>query len=556
MLVTVIIPSFRQPQFLGRAIESCLEQDHEDLEIIVVEDRSRDASLAIALSYAQTDSRVRVVECGENGGLGKARNVGLTHATGDYLCFLDSDDYLLDRSISARIAALDEAIATHGDRVVGVYGDWQHVAEAVDYPKVKQARSSMPLVSAETYTGENVFICSAPLVRRDSVMDAGGFPEGLRMLEDFSLWAKMIAGGAIFAPVHHVVATYRQRPNSMLRGDGVVVMADHASVINEWVERSDVLLADAGAMTAWLANEVPFSFGRMSWNVPSVLGSFGGAADAGAIQAKHGEVTELATSIDDFMSNSITTGLDEPSPIWDGHASPTPQLAIAVSSFEQSIQAVGVVEQAWTDPADVAVFAEDPTDWATLWPLALAGFSVRPVSELAGLVNETTSVVDLSQPTGPFTDTDALFASGLAAIWPTSPDPDADGNDGVNGNDNTTDNDGSSSPARRSYSLVYVPDALSGYPALDAWISTALHALADAGLDPRIVTDPAMRGELGGYRSELFSVEAFLSAAVVIAPTGDHHWLVEQLAPTVTFDPSVEGNHARTAPDLRQNLVS
>jgi glycosyltransferase involved in cell wall biosynthesis len=62
MLVSVIIPSFRQPQFLARAIESCLEQDHADLEVIVVEDNSRDASLAIAASLARRDNRVRVFD--------------------------------------------------------------------------------------------------------------------------------------------------------------------------------------------------------------------------------------------------------------------------------------------------------------------------------------------------------------------------------------------------------------------------------------------------------------------------------------------------------------
>ena len=124
----------------------------------------------------------------------------------------------------------------------------------------------MAVVSRENYTGENVFICSAPLVQRSAVLDAGGFPEGLSMLEDFALWAKMIAAGGVFAPVAHVVATYRQRPNSMLRGDGVVVMADYVAKINSWMADHEVALAGGRALDAWLDGRPPYPFGRMSWD--------------------------------------------------------------------------------------------------------------------------------------------------------------------------------------------------------------------------------------------------------------------------------------------------
>ena len=112
--VSIVIPSYRQPHFLSRAIESCLEQDHDDLEVIVVDDASLDASLGVATSFAQRDARVRVIEASENGGLGRSRNVGLAHAQGDYVCFLDADDYLLPGSLSARLAAWPEAEELHG----------------------------------------------------------------------------------------------------------------------------------------------------------------------------------------------------------------------------------------------------------------------------------------------------------------------------------------------------------------------------------------------------------------------------------------------------------
>ncbi len=519
--VSIIIPSYRQPQFLSRAIESCLEQDHTDLEVIVIDDRSRDASLGLALSWSLRDDRVRVIELDENGGLGKARNAGVAQATGEYLCFLDSDDYLLPRSISARLDAIPAATERYGDALAGVYGDWQHVAESVDHPAVRAPRTTMPLVSAANYTGENVFICSAPLVRRQSVLDAGGFPEGLAMLEDFGLWARMIAGGAVFAPVHHVVATYRQRPNSMLRGDGVVVMADHVAIINDWVAGQDVSLADGGAMTAWLAGETPYSYGRMSWNVPSVLGNFGGAAGATSVLSERLEVAETTTGIADFMASPTSTGLENASAPLVADAS-EPEVAIVVHSLEHALEAVAVVGELEATTS-VAVLAHDPLDWSILWPLALAGIVARPVDSLGatGVV-----MVDLAADDNEFANSSSLAAVGAQRLWPNI-------------------------GARRRQGLVYVPELLSGHPGIDAWVSTALHTLAELDLDPEIIADPGVRAELGGWRSSVFAIDDLLRSSVLVCPAGDHIALVDQLVPLAVFDPFMHGpNGARTGGEL------
>ncbi len=515
MKISIIIPSYRQPQFLGRAIESCLEQDHTDIEVIVVEDRSRDASLGVALSF--DDDQVKVIECEHNGGLGAARNIGVSAATGEYLCFLDSDDYLLDRSLSSRIEALPAAVAEHGEHVVGVYGDWQHVSEFVDYPKVRAARTAMPLVHAESYTGENAFICSAPIVRRDAVIAAGGFPEGLPMLEDFAMWAKIIAAGGIFVPVHHVVATYRQRPNSMLRGDGVVVMAEHVDIINRWMTDADVPLADGGAMEAWLEGRTPYSFGRMSWNVPSVLGSFGGAAGANAVHASEQlESQDQLAGLDDFMTNPDSGALERSPTFWTNQAFDAPTSLVLVHSVRDCLDALAITREMST----AAIAAVDPLDWTVTWPLALAGVQAFRLDDFPG-----TAIIDLASTEQRFATRTDLTEKGVALVWPQQ-------------------------PARRG-SIVYVPESLSGYPALDAWISTSLHALAEAGHEPTLMCDPTMRSQLGGYRSTLLSVDSLRASALVVSPVGSHAGLVEALAPHVVFAPSsVDGDHPRTRAEL------
>ena len=90
--VSVIIPVYNVEQYLNRCIDSVLNQTYKDFEIILVDDGSTDKSGEICDVYAEKDSRITVIHK-ENGGLSDARNFGIDAARGDFLTFLDSDDY-------------------------------------------------------------------------------------------------------------------------------------------------------------------------------------------------------------------------------------------------------------------------------------------------------------------------------------------------------------------------------------------------------------------------------------------------------------------------------
>ncbi len=91
-LISVIIPIYGVEKYLKRAVESVLGQTYRNLEIILVDDGSPDNCPAICDAYAAKEARIRVIHK-ENGGLSDARNAGLDIAGGDYIAFLDSDDY-------------------------------------------------------------------------------------------------------------------------------------------------------------------------------------------------------------------------------------------------------------------------------------------------------------------------------------------------------------------------------------------------------------------------------------------------------------------------------
>lgn len=92
-LVSVVVPVYNVEKYLARCVESILKQTYENLEIILVDDGSLDQSGVMCDEWAQRDPRVKVVHK-RNGGLSDARNKGVEVATGDFIGFVDSDDYI------------------------------------------------------------------------------------------------------------------------------------------------------------------------------------------------------------------------------------------------------------------------------------------------------------------------------------------------------------------------------------------------------------------------------------------------------------------------------
>ena len=107
MLVSVIVPVYNSGEFLKRCLESCLSQDFSDLELIVVDDGSTDNSFEIASDFAKGDSRLHLYHQ-DNSGASAARNLGLDVATGDYVMFVDSDDWIEPDMLSELFKIIDK----------------------------------------------------------------------------------------------------------------------------------------------------------------------------------------------------------------------------------------------------------------------------------------------------------------------------------------------------------------------------------------------------------------------------------------------------------------
>ena len=91
--ISVIVPVYKVEKYLDKCVESIVNQTYKNLEIILVDDGSPDNCPAMCDEWAEKDERIRVIHK-ENGGLADARNAGMDIATGDYIGFVDSDDWI------------------------------------------------------------------------------------------------------------------------------------------------------------------------------------------------------------------------------------------------------------------------------------------------------------------------------------------------------------------------------------------------------------------------------------------------------------------------------
>ena len=112
-MISIIVPVYKSEKYLSRCVQSILDQTYSDLELILVNDGSPDCSGRLCNAWAEKDHRVRVIHK-ENGGVSTARNAGLDAATGKYIAFVDSDDWIEPDMYQKMIAIAEQ----HGCDVV------------------------------------------------------------------------------------------------------------------------------------------------------------------------------------------------------------------------------------------------------------------------------------------------------------------------------------------------------------------------------------------------------------------------------------------------------
>ena len=108
--VSIIVPVFNTAKYLGECLDSLTNQSCKDIEIICINDCSQDASLHILRSYAAEDARITIIDNAEKMGPGPSRNRGIEEATGQYLMFVDSDDFIAGKTVELLLKKMEESV--------------------------------------------------------------------------------------------------------------------------------------------------------------------------------------------------------------------------------------------------------------------------------------------------------------------------------------------------------------------------------------------------------------------------------------------------------------
>ncbi|RZJ12920.1 MAG: glycosyltransferase family 2 protein [Rubrivivax sp.] len=191
-LVSVIIPAYNAAAYVAEAIDGVLAQDYPQVEVIVVNDGSKDNTLDILKGYGE---RIRVIDQA-NAGPPRARNTGLAAVRGEFVAFLDADDIWLPTKLSAQVAHLQ----AHAD-VGTVFTDWIVWSPDADgvfrFPKVRAAPTIgcavMPELSGWMYTRlllECKLLTTTVMMRTSLVDEIGSFDVGLFNGDDYDFWLR------------------------------------------------------------------------------------------------------------------------------------------------------------------------------------------------------------------------------------------------------------------------------------------------------------------------------------------------------------------------------
>lgn len=226
-LISVLMPAYNAEHFISEAIESILEQTFSDFELIVIDDGSKDDTLAKIQQYANKDSRVRVISQ-ENIGFVPTLNKARLLAQGDIIARMDADDISHPDRFEMQIKYLEE----HAD-IVCVSGNYEYMDEVGR----KLTTIYMPLndddIQSSCLNGAPALCHGCSMMRRWALDDTGGYIVGMEPAEDLDLWLRLGEVGKL-ANLVDVILKVRLHPasicgsNTDIQNDKIKIACENA----------------------------------------------------------------------------------------------------------------------------------------------------------------------------------------------------------------------------------------------------------------------------------------------------------------------------------------
>jgi glycosyltransferase involved in cell wall biosynthesis len=203
-LVTVVIPTYNHAKYLRRALSSVFNQSYQNLEVVVVDNFSTDDTQAVLDSFGE--SRLKILRIHNEGCIAKSRNIGLLHARGEWIAFLDSDDYwCLDKIERCILVSTNIDVIYHR---MYCYRDCSSDLIAISGKLDCRNIAANPL--RDLVINGPALTTSAIVVRKSMLDNAGGFDENSDLIggEDFDLWVRLAKNRCRFKMLDEYLAYY------------------------------------------------------------------------------------------------------------------------------------------------------------------------------------------------------------------------------------------------------------------------------------------------------------------------------------------------------------
>lgn len=229
-LISVIIPVYNVKQYMDHCMDTVLNQTYGNLEIFLVDDGSTDDSGNLCDRYAEKDSRIRVIHK-KNGGLSSARNAALDVVTGDYICFVDSDDYISSDMFEKLLSA-----AKKNDCEVAICGQFteREGQISIDEPKVEQLRIFDSDKAIEKLIEDKIINNYAwDKIYKKYLFDGVRFPDG-RNYEDIAIMHEIFYKAKKICRIPECLYYYQRRTGSI---------SDHSKEERKWYRNCLDMLA-------------------------------------------------------------------------------------------------------------------------------------------------------------------------------------------------------------------------------------------------------------------------------------------------------------------------
>lgn len=204
-VISVVMPAYNSSNTIEASVKSVLGQSFTDFELIIVNDCSKDNTLDVIESLAESDSRIKVIANAQNRGVAFSRNAAVSAASGEWIAFLDSDDIWREDKLEKQLALTKENSEAVLIGTASGFMDWEGnpysyimpIPEKIDY---------------KTLLGRNILSCSSVMVKTELIKNVKMYSD--KISEDYAAWLTILRDIKYAYGINEPLLTYRVQKNS------------------------------------------------------------------------------------------------------------------------------------------------------------------------------------------------------------------------------------------------------------------------------------------------------------------------------------------------------